>query len=89
MNENVYVDRRRPQLMMYVNGEFVWIPASRVPDALNFIAVSNYTSLSLSQLPVFLAYYGTMPRGNPPGRTRTITHCEMQARSQPIFEGGS
>jgi len=29
----------RPQLMMYVDGEFVWIPASRVPDALNFIAV--------------------------------------------------
>jgi len=29
----------RPQLMMYVDGEFVWIPASRVPDALNYIAV--------------------------------------------------
>lgn len=28
-----------PQLMMYVDGEFVWIPASRVPDALNFIAL--------------------------------------------------
>jgi len=29
----------RPQLMMYVDGEFVWIPASRVPEALNFILV--------------------------------------------------
>lgn len=30
-----------PQLMMYVDGEFVWIPASRVPEALNFIALLN------------------------------------------------
>jgi len=32
----------RPQLMMYVDGEFVWIPASRVPEALNFIAVRTF-----------------------------------------------
>jgi len=28
--------------MMYVDGEFVWIPASRVPEALNFIAVWTF-----------------------------------------------
>ena len=37
--DSLYGCTNRPQLMMYVDGEFVWIPASRVPEALNFIAV--------------------------------------------------